>query len=93
MQKAGFNLNTSQTTHEANDHGRHASIVKEERTSFAKEISVFRSESFDGGKVPFEMRHPFLYFVGSHFRIFVHKFLVHLRTVYASPQKLARLQC
>ena len=29
-------------------------------------------------------------FVGTHFRIFVRKFLVHLRTVYASPQKLAR---
>ena len=28
-------------------------------------------------------------FVGTHFRIFVRKFLVHLRTVYASPQKLA----
>ena len=29
-------------------------------------------------------------FVGTHFRIFVRKFLVHLRTMYASPQKLAR---
>ena len=37
------------------------------------------------------MRHSFLYFVGTHFRIFVRKFLVHLRTVYASPQRLARL--
>ena len=46
-------------------------------------------ESF-GGKGPFEMRHSFLYFVGMHFRIFVRKFLVHLRTAYASPQKLAR---
>ena len=38
----------------------------------------------------FEMRHSFLYwlFFGTHFRIFVRKFLVHLRT--ASPQKLAR---
>ena len=43
------------------------------------------AESFDGGKGAFEMRHSFLYFFGTHFRIFVHKFLVHLRTVYASP--------
>ena len=33
---------TSQTTHEANDHGRHASIVKRKRASFANNISVFR---------------------------------------------------
>ena len=39
------------------------------------------------------MRHSFLYFVGTHFRIFVRKFLVHLRTVHASPQKLARPLC
>ena len=36
------------------------------------------------------MRHSFLYFVGTHFRIFVRKLLIHLRTVYAFPQKLAR---
>ena len=36
------------------------------------------------------MHHSFLYFVGTHFRIFLRKSLVHLRTVYASPQKLAR---
>ena len=30
-------------------------------------------------------------FVGTHFRIIVRKFLVHLRTVYASPEKLAWL--
>ena len=29
-------------------------------------------------------------FVGTHFRLFFRKSLVHLRTVYASPQKLAR---
>ena len=29
-------------------------------------------------------------FVGTHFRIFVHKFVVDLRAVYSSPQKLAR---
>ena len=49
------------------------------------------AESFDGGKAAFEMRHLFLYFFfGTHFRIFVRKFLVHLRMVYASLQKLAR---
>ena len=48
------------------------------------------TESCDGGKGAFEMRQSFLYFVGTHFRIFVRKFLVHLRTVYASLQKLAR---
>ena len=35
------------------------------------------------------MRHSFL-FVGTHFQIFVRKFPVHLRTVHAPPQKLAR---
>ena len=40
-------------------------------------------------KDDFEMRHSFLYFVVTHFRILVRKFFVHLRTVYASPQKLA----
>ena len=33
--KAGLGLNTSQTSHEANDHGRYASIVNGKRTSFA----------------------------------------------------------
>ena len=49
------------------------------------------AESFDGGKAALGMRHLFLYFFfGMHFRIFVRKFLVHLRMVYASLQKLAR---
>ena len=48
------------------------------------------AESFDGGKGDFGMRHSFLYTVGTHFRIFVRKFLVHFRTVCASAQKLAR---
>ena len=39
-QNAGFSLNTFQTTHETNDHGRHASIVKGKRASFANNISV-----------------------------------------------------
>ena len=37
-QKAVLSLNTSQTTPEANDHGRHASIVKGKRASFANNI-------------------------------------------------------
>ena len=48
------------------------------------------AESFDGGKGDFGMRHSFLYSVGTHFRIFVRKFLVNFRTVCASAQKLAR---
>ena len=39
--KAGLGLNTSQTTHEANDHGRHSNIVEWKRASFAKNI-LFR---------------------------------------------------
>ena len=68
--------------HEANDHrSRHL-----RRT-------CYNAELFDGlgGKGAFEMCYSFLYFVGMHFWIFVHKFFVHLRTVYASPEKLARL--
>ena len=53
-------------------------------------IFQYFAESFAGGKGAFEMRHSFLYFVGTLFRIFVRKFLVHVRTVYASPQELAR---
>ena len=77
----------SPTTHEANDPGRHASVVKGNRESLAKNTVNF-AESFEepSGKGAFEMR---LYFF-SLVRIFVRKFLVHLRTVYASPQKLAR---
>ena len=45
---------------------------------------TFLAESFD------EMRHFSVIFVRMDFRIFVRKFLVHLRTVYACPQKLAR---
>ena len=90
-QKAEFGLNTSQNTHEANDHVRDASIEKGKRASFAHNISVFRWIVWQRcfWNAPFILRHPF-HFVGAHFRIFVRKFLVHLRTVYASPQKLAR---
>ena len=85
----GFSLNTSQTTHEANDHGRHASIDCERKVRIVCLFWVFHwivqwwwQRCF--WNVPFV-----LYFVGMHFRIFVRKFLIRLRT-YASPQKLAQ---
>ena len=86
-QEAGC-MQSQQTTHEANDDGRQASIVK----GSAHRLRTFQyfAESCHGDKGAFETRHSFLYFVGTHFRIFVRKFLVHLRTVYASLQKLAR---
>ena len=66
------------------------SIVKEQRASFATLTFQYFAESFDGGKGAFEMRHSFLYFVGTPFQIFEREFLIHLRTVYAScPRKLA----
>ena len=49
-----------------------------------KRRTFYFAESFDDAFIS-----PFL-FVGTHFWIFVRKFLDHLRTVYASPQKLAR---
>ena len=83
-QEAGLGLNTSQTAHEANDPIRCTSIVKEKRASFAKN-SLFRwIVWWTGGKGAFEMRHSFLYFFS-----LARNFLVHFRTVYASPQKLA----
>ena len=47
-------------------------------------ITTFQyvAELCDGGKGAFEMHHSFLYFIGT-------QCLVHLRTVYASPPKLA----
>ena len=64
------------------------------RESAHHRLRRFFAESFDepGSKGAFEMRHLFLLFifVGTHFRVFVRKFSVHLRAVYASPQKLAR---
>ena len=77
-QKAGFSLKTSQTTHETNDHEMHASIVKER--AFANNISVSILLNRLMVVKVLEMRHSFLYFVGTHFRIFVRKFLVHSRT-------------
>ena len=65
--------------------GLYAKSVQHLRTTFQCFV-----ESLYGGNGAFEIRHYFLHFVSSHFRIFVRKFLVHLRTVYASPQKLVR---
>ena len=42
------------------------------------------------GRGALEEHHSFLFFfIGTHFWMFVHKWLFHLRTVYASAQKLA----
>ena len=55
--------------------------------------TFYPAESFvePGCKGAFEMRHSFLLFlfVGAHFRI-LHKFLVHMRTVYTSQKVLPR---
>ena len=55
-------------------------------------ISLNRYLDELSGKGAFEMRHFSLHFFSlvCISRIFVFKFLVHLRTVYESPQKLAR---
>ena len=52
--KMGLGLNTSQTTHQANDHGTHMNIVKGKRTSLWTSFQDF-AESFDepGGKGAF----------------------------------------
>ena len=51
------------------------------------------AESFEelSGQGAYEMWYSFLFLFGMYSRILVHKFLVHLRTVYASPQKQAGL--
>ena len=67
--------------------------VKGKCTSFAKNVLISLNTMFDkiSGKGAFEIQHSFLFvFVGMLFWIIVCKFLVHLRTVYASPQKLER---
>ena len=77
------NYTVSKRSRKARQHcERRAHIVT--RTTFQ-----YFAESFDGDEGAF--LNSFLHFVGTHFRIFVRKFLVHSRTVYASPQKLARL--
>ena len=84
--------NPSQTTHKTNDYGRHTSIVKGKRALLANNI-IFRwivwwtqwQSCFRNWVIRL-----FDCFCWTHFGIFVRKFLVQLRTVYASPQKLAR---
>ena len=75
-------------------HGRHKRVLWKESAHRFRRTFDF-AESFDepGGKGAFEMRHPvnsLFLFVGTHFRILFRTFIVHLRTVYASPKKLAR---
>ena len=41
-------LNMSQTTHQANDHRRHPSIVKGKRVLFVKNILLFHEPSGKG---------------------------------------------
>ena len=65
-------------------------VLWKECTHRLRTTFQYFAESFDGRKGAFEMRHSFFSFVGMYIQIFVRKFLVHLRTVYASPQKLAR---
>ena len=66
--------------------------MKEKCASFAK--NIYFAESFDepGGKGAFEVPRSFLFFFSlyTHLQIFARKFLVDLRTVYASPQNPAR---
>ena len=68
-------FNTSQTTHQAMDHRCHG-------------ISLNRLMN-PVVKVLFQCISRFSIFVGTHFGIFVCKFLIYLRMVYAFPQKLA----
>ena len=60
--KAGLGLNTSQNTHEANDHRSCTRIVKGKRASFAKNIYFAESVDEPGGEGASEMRHQFLCF-------------------------------
>ena len=81
--KTGFGLNTwrkrSRNIRE---------YLKGKRVSFAKNI-LFRW--IWKVLLKWGIRHVSLFlFVTTHFWIFVRKFLVHLRTMYATPQKLAR---
>ena len=47
--------------------------------------------NLNSGKGAFEIQRSFLYsfLLEPHFRIFVHKFLIHFHTMHASPQNLA----
>ena len=102
--QTGLGLNTSQTKHDANDHGTYASMWKESAHRLRTEHFILLNL-----KCAFELRHYYSFcwyakkkrisastplstflLVDTHSRKFVRKFLVHLRTLYASPQKLAR---
>ena len=69
---------TSQTKHDANDHGTYASMWKESEHRLRRTFYFAESERccWNGAFVSLFL------FVGTHFRIFVRKFLIHLRTIY-----------
>ena len=82
----------SQTTHEEEDQGRHANIVKGKCMSLANK-GVCR---FTDGKGAFEMCHAFHYFFSL---VHISEFLkanflsTNLCAVYASPEKLVEPLC
>ena len=87
--KTGFSLNTPQTTHEANDRRKHAIMVKAKRASLMNNFSI----SLNRLMVVKVLLKRAIRFSISSVRVSefcARKFLVHLRTVYASLQKLAR---
>ena len=71
--------------HEANDHGRHASVVKGKCASFAKNIRFHWIVWWTPWWKCFRnvVLVSLFHFIGVHFQICVHKFLVHLCMVYA----------
>ena len=62
-QETELGLNTSQTKHDANDHGTYASMRKESTHRFRRTFHF--AESFDelSGKGALEMWYSFLYFL------------------------------
>ena len=94
-QKRGLSFNTSQTTHEANDHEWYASILKEKRASFVKNI-LFRSVVSRTRLVKeyFEVRHSCLFFfIGGFPNCGTQNYLQFVYAVHkvcVSPQKLQR---
>ena len=84
-------LNTSQTTHEANDHGRHARIAR--RTARIDCEQHFISlDRLTNPVVNVEARHSFLFlFLGTHFQIFVRKTL--LSSPGSTTETLKRCGC
>ena len=89
IQKAGLSLNTYQTTHEANDCGRHASIVKLNESMHCLRTALYVAELLDESSCKqgaFEMRYSFLYFFSLvQISKFCTQISVHWHTVYASP--------